>query len=234
MSIIDYSRRRSYLHLKASKATTKNHSLFFEVSYPLASIVGFFSAADTDYRIRARMSIDGHYSYTLSFFNFSQLVLPPLDLSYVDFTCHNKEDLSNTSFFNRRQSNFPIENQRTIYTLGFQLPNTLPEAVMDPAFADQDDRRAIGAYIKVQVDGYRLVSGGLYYTSHNSYLRGDVKVDINDCTLPCQEFVGFYAFEELLKEKLIQFRLELLNPAYAAAPVETPLTADCQQSVDHC
>jgi hypothetical protein len=192
--------------------TTKNHNIQFEVNYPIASISSHFSSTDPDYHMKARVGMLGRFYFSLNYINFNDFTLPPVDLSYVDFTCENKEDITNTSFFNKRQNNFPIEGQRTVYTLGFQLPNTLPESVMDPAFSDQTDKRAIGAYIKIEVKGYQLVPGGLYYTSHNSYLRGDIQVDINNCASPCQEFVGFYAFDELLKEKLIQFRLELLNP----------------------
>lgn len=199
------------MHLKISKVTTQNHSLFFEVAYPIASITSHYTTSNSDYFIRARFAVAGRFLYTLNYFNLTGFTLDPNDMSYIDFTCENKEDITNTSFFNQRQNNYPIENTKTIYTVGFQLPNTLPEGIMNPSFIDQTDRRAIGAYIKIEINGYKLVPGGLYYSSHNSYLRGDLQVEINSCAA-CQEYVGFYAFEELLKEKLIQFRLELLNP----------------------
>jgi hypothetical protein len=166
-----------------------------------------------------RAVYNGRFYHTLNYYNLSNLQLDPVEISYVDFTCHNKEDIEGTSFFNARQTHFPIEGQKSVYTLGFQLPNTLPEGIMDPGMTDDTDRRAIGAYIKIKVDGYRVLNTGLYYSSHNSFLRGELKKDVSPCAGACDQYVGFYAFEELLKEKLIQFRLELENPAYTGSNV---------------
>lgn len=227
-SILNHAQRKSYLHIRVKSVTAQNHNLSFEVGYPLASIKGFFSATDPDYHVRGRIVYDGRFLHSFNYRNLSQFLLDPVEASYADFTCHTKEDLLNTSFFNRRQNNFPIEGQRTIYTLGFQLPNTLPEGVMDPGMADDTHRRAIGAYIKIRVEGYTVINSGLYYSSHNSFLRGELQKDVNDCVAPCDQHVGFYAFDELLKEKLIQFRLELLNPAYTGSNVNNKVSVEVQ------